>query len=103
MKELPNRGKYSYDGMTDNDVRWSDYFSTHVIIRAGQITPDNNPISWGWNNTCFNFARAINIGLANYDNADIEQSIIDKYKAEARLFRGGWLLTKYHYMAIIHG
>jgi hypothetical protein len=85
-------GQYSLDGMTDNDVRALSYNGNHVRIRAGQITPDNNPISFGWNNTCFNFVRAINIGLANYDNADISQDIIDKYKAEARLFRG-WMVA----------
>jgi len=85
-------GQYSLDGMTDNDVRSFSFSPNHVRIRAGQITPDTNPISFGWNNTCFNFVRAINIGLANYDRADIDQSIIDKYKAEARLFRG-WMVA----------
>ncbi|RIH63050.1 RagB/SusD family nutrient uptake outer membrane protein [Mariniphaga sediminis] len=85
-------GQYSLDGMTDNDVRALSYNGNHVRIRAGQITPDNNPISFGWNRTCFYFVRAINIGLANYDKADISQSIIDQYKAEARLFRG-WMVA----------
>jgi hypothetical protein len=86
-------GPYSLDGMTDNDARTLlQYNGPHMKIRAGQIIPDENPISFGWNNTCFNFIRAINIGLANYDRADIEQSIIDKYKAEARLFRG-WVVA----------
>jgi len=85
-------GQYSLDGMTDNDARTLAFSADHAEIRAGIIIPDSNPISFGWNNTCFNFVRAINIGLANYDRADISQSIIDKYKAEARLFRG-WMVA----------
>ncbi len=85
-------GQYSLDGMTDNDVRSLSYNADHVRIRAGQIVPDNNPTSFGWNNTCFQFIRAINIGLANYDRANITQSIIDRYKAEARLFRA-WVVA----------
>ena len=75
------RAQYSQDGATDNDVRSPDYNSGHVIVRSGQIIPDNNPLGFGWNNTCFNFVRAINIGLANYDRADAPQSDIDKYKS----------------------
>ncbi|MGI6572087.1 MAG: RagB/SusD family nutrient uptake outer membrane protein [Fermentimonas sp.] len=85
-------GQYSLDGMTDNDVRSLGSNVSHTKIRAGQIVPDANPASFGWNNTCFNFVRAINIGLANYDRANINQKIIDQYKAEARLFRG-WVVA----------
>lgn len=85
-------GQYSLDGMTDNDVRGLSYNSNHTRIRAGQINPESNPISFGWNNTCFQFVRSINIGLANYDKANIQQNIIDQYKAEARLFRG-WVVA----------
>ena len=85
-------GQYSLDGMTDNDVRALANNRSHVKIRAGQINPEESPISWAWNNTCFQFVRSINIGLENYDKADIEQSVIDSYKAEARLFRG-WVVA----------
>ncbi|WP_236974144.1 RagB/SusD family nutrient uptake outer membrane protein [Membranihabitans maritimus] len=85
-------GQYSLDGMTDNDVRALGNNSAHVRIRAGQINSEENPISWAWNNTCFAFVRSINIGLENYDKADIEQSVIDQYKAEARLFRA-WVVA----------
>ncbi len=85
-------GQYSLDGMSDNDVRSLSFNANHVRTRAGQIIPDSNPMSFGWNNTCFQFVRAINIGLANYDRAAINQSIIDRYKAEARLFRA-WVVA----------
>lgn len=84
--------QYSLDGMTDNDVKSLTYHSDFTKIRAGQIFPDANPASFGWANTNFEFVRAINIGLANYDKADLAQSVIDKYKAEARLFRG-WMVA----------
>ena len=85
-------GQYSLDGMSDNDVRSLSFNANHVRTRAGQIIPDSNPMPFGWNNTCFQFVRAINIGLANYDRAAINQSIIDRYKAEARLFRA-WVVA----------
>src|SRR5690606_18872737 len=85
-------GQYSLDGMTDNDARPLGNNAAHVRIRAGQINSESNPISFGWNNTCFEFVRSINIGLANYDRADIEENVIEQYKAEARLFRG-WVVA----------
>ena len=85
-------GQYSLDGMTDNDARALGNNAAHVRIRAGQINSESNPISFGWNNTCFEFVRSINIGLANYDRADIEENVIEQYKAEARLFRG-WVVA----------
>lgn len=85
-------GQYALDGMTDNDVKSIARHSAYVDVRAGQIIPDSNPVSFGWNGTCFQFIRAINIGLVNYDRADIAQSFIDKYKAEARLFRA-WVVA----------
>lgn len=85
-------GQYSLDGTSDNDVRSLSFNANHVRTRAGQIIPDSNPMSFGWNNTCFQFVRAINIGLANYDRATINQTIIDRYKAEARLFRA-WVVA----------
>ncbi|MGV8135655.1 MAG: RagB/SusD family nutrient uptake outer membrane protein [Mangrovibacterium sp.] len=85
-------GQYSLDGMSDNDVRSLSFNANHVRTRAGQIIPDSNPMPFGWNNTCFQFVRAINIGLANYDRATINQAIIDRYKAEARLFRA-WVVA----------
>ena len=80
-------GQYGLDGMTDNVLRDLSYAQYLAKTRAGQITPDDNPGPFGWNNNTFAFIRAINIGLDNYDRADLVQSAIDKYKAEARLFR----------------
>lgn len=85
-------GQYIYDVMSDNIVADLTHHAQYAKVRAGQITPDANPTSFGWNNTCFTFIRSINIGLANYDKADVHQSIIDKYKAEARLFRA-WVVA----------
>lgn len=91
-EEGGRNGQYSLDGMTDNDVRSVSYNPYHVKIRSGQIIPDNNPATFGWNNKCFEFIRAINIGLANYDKANATQTVIDNYKGEARLFRA-WVVA----------
>lgn len=85
-------GQYSLDGMTDNDVRALGNNPSHVKIRAGQINSEQSIIPWAWNNKCFAFVRSINIGLANYDRADLNQAVINKYKAEARLFRA-WVVA----------
>ena len=85
-------GQYALDGMTDNDVRSLSFNEDHAMIRAGLIYADTNPISFGWNDECFEFVRAINIGLANYDNADLTESVINQYKGEARLFRA-WVVA----------
>ena len=82
-----SQGAYSWDGMADNDIKQIARHASYVITRAGQINSDSNPMGFGWNSTCFNFMRAINIGLANYDRADLSEPIINRYKAEARLFR----------------
>lgn len=85
-------GQYSLDGMTDNDVRTLQLNPSHTKIRSGQINPDSNPISFGWNKTCFELIRAINIGLANYDRVGISRSIINHYRGEAFLFRA-WVVA----------
>ena len=38
--------------------------------------------------------RAINIGLANYDKADVSDEVKNHYKAEARLFRAMFYADK---------
>ncbi|WP_372934625.1 RagB/SusD family nutrient uptake outer membrane protein, partial [Mariniphaga sediminis] len=91
-EEGGRNGQYSLDGMTDNDVRNVSYNEYHAKIRSGQIVADNNPATFGWNDKCFEFIRAINIGLANYDKANASQAVIDKYKGEARLFRA-WVVA----------
>ena len=61
-------------------------------IRAGKHNIPSNPDWFGYQG--WNFIRAINVGLANYDKAAIPQATKDKYAAEARLFRGWFYAEK---------
>jgi starch-binding outer membrane protein, SusD/RagB family len=61
-------------------------------IRAGKHNIPANADWFGYKG--WNFVRAINVGLANYDKAKIPQAAKDKYIGEARLFRGWFYAEK---------
>ncbi len=61
-------------------------------VRAGKHTVPAAPQQFGYKG--WNFVRACNVGLANYDKANIAQNIKDRYIAEARLFRGWFYAEK---------
>ncbi|WP_266367922.1 RagB/SusD family nutrient uptake outer membrane protein [Tellurirhabdus rosea] len=61
-------------------------------IRSGKHTVPTDPQQFGYKG--WNFVRACNIGLANYDKANVSQAIKDRYIAEARLFRGWFYADK---------
>jgi hypothetical protein len=61
-------------------------------MRAGKHNIPSNPDWFGYKG--WNFVRAINVGLANYDRANIPQAAKDKYAGEARLFRGWFYADK---------
>lgn len=61
-------------------------------IRAGKHNIPSDPDWFGYQG--WNFIRAINIGLANYNKAAIPQAIKDRYAGEARLFRGWFYAEK---------
>lgn len=74
------------DLMTDNAASINNRYIFYNNIKAGNRPIPTKPEYYdyqGWE-----FLRAINYGLANYDRAQIEQSIKNKYIAEAKLFRG---------------
>ena len=75
------------DFFSDNiAVGSSNRGASYEIVRAGKHFATTTPRPWGY--TGWEFLRAVNIGLENYNKADVTQSIVDKYSAEARLFRG---------------
>jgi hypothetical protein len=91
-------GVWWLDQFSDNISASSNTSSTgaqyYRNVRAGiNAVPSNAGAQYfgygGWN-----FVRAINVGLDNYDKAEIAQSVIDKYAAEARLFRGWFYADK---------
>lgn len=55
-------------------------------IRAGRHNVPPNPEPYGYRG--WNFVRAINFGLENYDKADVSEEVRNHYIGEARLFRG---------------
>ncbi|GAB3313262.1 RagB/SusD family nutrient uptake outer membrane protein [Larkinella ripae] len=61
-------------------------------VRSGKHTVPTDPQQFGYKG--WNFVRAINVGLANYDKANISQAIKDRYIAEARFFRGWFYAEK---------
>lgn len=67
----------------------------HVLfqrIRSGKHTVPAGAQEFGYKG--WNFVRAINIGLANYNKAIVADNIKDRYIAEARLFRGWFYSDK---------
>ena len=80
-----------YDGMSDNTAPRHGRHSSYARIRAGMaVAPSsknaNAPGGW-YGYEGFPLIRAVNIGLANYDNADVSEAVKNHYKAEARLMR----------------
>ncbi|NJC26311.1 RagB/SusD family nutrient uptake outer membrane protein [Neolewinella antarctica] len=76
-----NSSYWYLDGFTDNTAPVQGIFDN---IRAG-VHRTNGRYFFGWGE--WGFLRTINIGLANYDRASIDQKIINNYTGEARLFR----------------
>lgn len=86
-----NSKSYSFwflDAGTDNSA--PNYSSVYWLqnLRAGIHVVPSSAQEFGWRDLGWSFLRAINVGLVNYNKAEIAQSVIDKYAAEARLFRG---------------
>jgi starch-binding outer membrane protein, SusD/RagB family len=61
-------------------------------LRAGKHIVPAAPQQFGYKG--WNFVRACNVGLENYDKAKVTQAIKDRYIAEARLFRGWFYADK---------
>lgn len=80
------------DEFADNMAPKHPRHTRYQQVRAGKHVTPANP-EWfcykGWN-----FVRAINIGLANYNRANVSQAIKDRYAGEARLFRGWFYADK---------
>lgn len=80
------------DEYSDNMAPVHTRHTRYQQVRAGKHTVPTSPEWQGYRG--WNFVRAINVGLANYDKADVPQEVKDKYAAEARLFRGWFYADK---------
>jgi len=83
---------WSEDEMTDNMASIDNRHTFYQQIRAGKQTIPTNPDRFGYRG--WDFVRAINVGLANYNKASIPQATIDRYAGEARLLRGWFYADK---------
>ena len=82
------------EGMSDNTAPTHGRHTRYQQIRAGVHTVPSGPQWFGYRNNGWRFIRTINIGLANYDRAKASEETINKFKAEARLFRGWFYADK---------
>lgn len=80
------------DEFADNMAPVHERHSRFQQVRAGKHNVPSEPQPFGYQG--WDFVRSINVGLENYNNADIPQETIDKYAAEARLFRGWFYADK---------
>lgn len=96
-------GHDEYWNSTHYSIWYLDFFSDntgfkysnrgyYLNVKAGIHTVPTDPQWYGYKG--WDFVRAANVGLENYNTADIPQSVIDKYAGEARLFRGWFYADK---------
>jgi hypothetical protein len=84
------------DEFSDNIAPRHSRHTQYQQVRSGK---HNVPSSAGGDGQWFgykgwNFVRAINVGMDNYDRAQIDRAVKDKYVGEARLFRGWFYADK---------
>ncbi|QEC53293.1 putative outer membrane starch-binding protein [Anseongella ginsenosidimutans] len=80
------------DEFSDNMAPRHDRHTFFQQVRAGKHNIPTDPQWFGYKG--WNFVRAVNVGLANYSKAPLEEEVINKYAAEARLFRGWFYAEK---------
>lgn len=83
---------WNQDEFTDNMAPRAPRHNRFQQVRAGmhQVTSGDQWFGYdGWN-----FVRAINVGMANYNKAKTTQAVKDKYIGEARLMRGWFYAEK---------
>lgn len=74
------------DGFTDNLAPRHPRHNRFQQVRAGKHNISGGDQWFGYDG--WNFVRAINVGMGNYNRAAIPQATKDKYIGEARLMRG---------------
>ena len=83
---------YFLDGFADNLAPRNDRHTFFQQVRAGRQIVPTNPQWFGYSG--WDFIRSINIGLANYGKAAVEEEVRNKYIGEARLLRGWFYAEK---------
>lgn len=85
------------DEFTDNIAPRHSRHTRYQQVRSGKHNIPSAPEWYGWRDGGWAFVRAINVGMDNYDNAlekGVSEETVNKYKGEARLFRGWFYADK---------
>ena len=85
-------GIWHYSGFSDNTAPRHSRHNNYQRVRAGKHSIPNNPFWYGYKG--WNFVRAINVGMDNYEKAAVSDEVRNKYIAEASLFRGWFYADK---------
>jgi hypothetical protein len=78
-------GMWHLSGFSDDTAPRHGRHNNYQRVRAGKHVVPNGPFWYGYRG--WNFLRAINVGMDNYDNAALSEEVKNKYKGEARLLR----------------
>lgn len=90
-------GIWYIDEFTDNIAPRASRHERYQEVRSGKHSIPSGAQWYGWANDGWVFVRAINVGMDNYDKAlenGVAEATVNKYKAEARLFRGWFYADK---------
>ncbi len=79
-------GIWMVSGFSDNTAPRHARHNNYQRVRAGKHSVPSGPFWYGYRG--WNFLRAINVGMDNYEKADVSEEIRNKYIGEARLIRG---------------
>ncbi|MFY0654220.1 MAG: RagB/SusD family nutrient uptake outer membrane protein [Cyclobacteriaceae bacterium] len=85
-------GIWHVSGFSDDTAPRHSRHNNYQRVRAGAHSVPGGPFWYGWRG--WNFIRAINVGMDNYDKADLTDDVKNKYKGEARLMRGWFYADK---------
>lgn len=90
-------GIWLLDEFSDNIAPRHSRHTRYQEVRAGKHNITTGAQWYGWIDGGWAFVRAINVGMDNYDKAlekGVSAATVNKYKAEARLFRGWFYADK---------
>ncbi|MBY5956910.1 RagB/SusD family nutrient uptake outer membrane protein [Membranicola marinus] len=85
-------GIWYLDEFTDNIAPRHSRHTRYQQVRSGKHVVPGGTQWYGYRG--WNFVRAINVGMDNYDRAQIADEVKNKYVGEARLFRGWFYADK---------
>lgn len=85
-------GIWHLSGFSDDTAPRHSRHNNYQKVRAGGHNIPGNPFWYGYKG--WNFVRAINVGIDNYDKAQVSDEVRNKYIGEARLMRGWFYADK---------